>query len=339
MKYGCLECGGNLVQTESDIVCMNCGLVATKIFEKPTIQLIKAERSFGNQYASISERPSAMKSLGTYIGCYRKKFLADSKGVQLKISAKQQFRRLKSLNDIYLHFNGRQREYRAYNFLTTICSMLQITEAAKADALFLYRSVEPHLHGELKLSSLIMGSLYLAIRSRRENIELIRLVGTVHSRGYTIQGKDIIKAASLIRQHAQIRVSHVKSEEYLDTIISRLQRDAAILKQVQKKIVVIKNEYFHYLKVTAKKLLMNFPRSNRGGRNPFILAAAIIVASDILLAQQNLFSHCYKHKSKRGILTQKHIAKILSIAEFTLREHFLLLAKPLMEDEMKNNQK
>jgi transcription initiation factor TFIIIB Brf1 subunit/transcription initiation factor TFIIB len=338
VRFHCLECGGNLIQTESDIVCMNCGLVANKIYEKPTIQLIKAEGSFGSQYASISERPSAMKSLGTYVGTYRKKFLADAKGAQLKIPVKQQFRRLKSLNDIYLHFNGRQREYRGYNFLTAICSTLQITDAAKADALFLYRSVHSHLHGELKLSSLIMGSLYLSIRSRKENIELARLVAAAQSRGYLILGKDIIKAASLIRQHVRIRISHVKSEEYLDNIISRLHKDRVINKHLQKKIIVERNEYFHCLKLGARKLLMNFPQSDRGGRNPFILAAAMIIASDIMIARQFMFHHCYKHKSRRGILTQKHIARILSIAEFTLREHYLLLAKPLMETELHSNQ-
>lgn len=338
LRYGCLECGGNLIQTESDVVCVNCGLVANKIYEKPTIQLIKSEKSFGSQYASISERPSAMKSLGSYIGSYKKNLLTDIRGTQIKIPSKQQFMRLKSLNDIYLHFNGRQREYRGYHLLTTICNALQITDVAKADALFLFRSVHSHLRGKLKLSSLIMGSLYLSIRSRRENIELARLVAAAQNRGYLILGKDIIKAASLIRQHARIRVSHVKSEEYLDNIISRLQKDNDIIQHLKKKTIIDKNEYFHYLKLGAKKLLINFPQSDRGGRNPFILAAAIIIASDILLAQQNLFPHCYKRKSRRGILTQKHIARILNIAEFTLREHFLLLAKPLMEVEIRNNQ-
>ncbi|MFX0126434.1 MAG: hypothetical protein ACFFAE_22645, partial [Candidatus Hodarchaeota archaeon] len=92
-----------------------------------------------------------------------------------------------------------------------------------------------------------------------------------------------------------------------------------------------KNEYFICLKLGAKKLFLNFPKTNRGGRNPFILAASIIIASDILLARQVLFPHCYLRSSKRGILTQKHLANLLNIAEFTLREHYLLLAKPLLE--------
>ena len=55
----CQECGGNLIQTESDIVCINCGLVANQIYEKPTIHLIKTEKSFGSQYAAISEKPTS----------------------------------------------------------------------------------------------------------------------------------------------------------------------------------------------------------------------------------------------------------------------------------------
>lgn len=334
---GCPECGGNLIQTESGIVCMNCGLVANKIYENSTIHLIKTENSFGNQYASVSEKPTSMKSLGTYVGSYRKKVLTDTKGSQLKIPAKRQFRRLKSLNDIYLHFNGRQREYRAYKFLSTVCCVLQITDAAKADALFLFRKVNSHLHGKIKLSDIIMGSLYLSIRSRRENIELMRLVAVAQNNGYSVRSKDIIKAASLIRQHVRIRISHVKSEEYLDNIISRLQREKEIIVQLKKKVIVEKNKFFHCLKLGAKKLLLNFPQSDRGGRNPFILAAAIIIASDIMIARKNLFPYCYKYKSRRGILTQKLIARVLNIAEFTLREHFLLLAKPLMEGEIINN--
>jgi len=334
VNFNCLECGGNLVQTESDLVCINCGLVANNIFENPTIQLIKAEKSYGSQYASISERPASIKTLGTYVGTYRQSLLADIKGSPLKISAKRKFRRLKSLNDIYLHFSGRQREYRGYNLLSTICSVLQITDATKADALFLFQRIHPHLQREIKLSRIVFGSIYLSLRSRKENIELSRLVSTAQTQGYAVRGKDIIKSASLIRQHARIRVCHVKSEEYLDNILCRLQRDNKILKKLEKKVVLDKNQYFYYLKLTSKKILSRFPSFDRGGRNPFILAAAVIIASDILLAQKNIFSNCYKKRSKRGVLTQKYIAELLDIAEFTLREHFLLLIKPLIEQEL-----
>jgi len=182
----------------------------------------------------------------------------------------------------------------------------------------------------MKLSGLIMGSIYLAIRSRKEHIELNRLIKAVQALGYSIAGKEIIRAASLIRQHAKIRIRYVKSEEYLDSIIGRIQRDYSLRGVIQKK-VINRDEFFRCLKAVAKQLLKQFPMNKRGGRNPFILAAAMLNAADILLARHKVFSHCYLQPSRRGILTQKKLSQILDIAEFTLREHFLLLAKPLVQ--------
>ncbi len=329
MRIKCLECGGSLIQTDSDVVCFNCGLIANQIFEKPSIRLINSEGSYGSQYASISERPSSMKTLGTFVGGYRKHPRMDSTGSQLAADKKLQYRRLKSLNDIYLHFNGRQREYRGYSLLSRICSSLEITEAAKADALFLFQKVHLPLRKEIKLSSLIIGSIYLAIRSRKEHIELNRLIKAVQVHGYSVAGKEVIRAASLIRQRVKIQVRHVKSEEYLDSIIGRIQRDYNLKGAIQKKIGD-RDEFFRCLKVVARQLLKQFPTIKRGGRNPFILAAAMLNAADIILARHKIFAHCYLRQSRRGVLTQKKLSEILDIAEFTLREHYLVLAKPLI---------
>ncbi|MHA1213901.1 MAG: hypothetical protein ACTSR2_03280 [Candidatus Hodarchaeales archaeon] len=330
MNYKCLECGGNLIQTESNIVCTKCGLVVTNLFEKPTALLLNTEKNYRNQYTAISQKPDHIKTLGTYLGSYRKQITTDLQGHPLKINAKRQYRRLKSLNDIYVHFDGRQREYRCSNLLNGVCSLLEITNSTKADALYLFKTVQSQLIKDLKLSKLVFGALYLALRSRKENIELSKLVKVIQKQGYSIQGKDIIKAASLIRQNVKLRVSYVKSEAYLENIICTLQRDNRIITKITSKIAVDSEEYFQYLRISAKKIFSTFPLSQRGGRNPFILSAAVIIASDILLAQKKLFPVCYKRSSKRGILTQKYVSQILNIAEFTLREHYLLVIKPLV---------
>ena len=122
----------------------------------------------------------------------------------------------------------------------------------------------------------------------------------------------------------------MKSEEYLESIISRIQRDYSLREFVKRKINQ-KVDYYTHLRIVAKQLLTLFPIKKRGGRNPFILAAAMINAADIILARQKIFPECYLKKCRRGFLTQKKLSKILDIAEFTLREHYLLLAKPLIE--------
>jgi transcription initiation factor TFIIIB Brf1 subunit/transcription initiation factor TFIIB len=330
MAIKCLECGGNLIQTDSDIVCNDCGLISNMIFEKPSLQMINSTNSYGNQHTSVSERPSGIKTLGTFVGKYRKQNFVDSSGMNLKHPKKLQYRRLKSLNDIYLHYSGRQREYRGYTFLSRICCSLELTEAAKADSLFLFQKFHLILKKEIKLPSLVMGTIYLAVRARKENIELKRLIKSAQLNGYNVAGKEIIRAASLIRQNAKVKIQYVKSEEYLDSIISRIQRDYSLRSQIERKIDK-KDDYFHNLRIVTKQLLTYFPLKKRGGRNPFVLAAAMINAADIILARQKIFPNCYLRKSRRGILTQKRLSKILDIAEFTLREHYLLLAKPLID--------
>ena len=72
MKEKCIECNGNLIRTDSDMVCTNCGLIQAQIYEKPSNQLINTENSNENQYTAISNRPSSMKTLGTFVGSYQK---------------------------------------------------------------------------------------------------------------------------------------------------------------------------------------------------------------------------------------------------------------------------
>lgn len=127
------------------------------------------------------------------------------------------------------------------------------------------------------------------------------------------------------------KITYMKSEEYLSPIIRRLRQHNTISHQLSQRIRVSTDEYFNYLRTGAKTILHKHPRSARGGHNPFILAAATIIASDILLARHILFPQCYTRKTRRDFLTQRQLATVLNIAKFTIREHFLLLVKPLME--------
>ncbi|MHA1373332.1 MAG: hypothetical protein ACTSR7_03450 [Promethearchaeota archaeon] len=58
----------------------------------------------------------------------------------------------------------------------------------------------------------------------------------------------------------------------------------------------------------------------RGGRNPFILTGAIIYLADKLLA---------KEFNQKAILTQKLISEATNIAEYSIRDHYVNLLKPI----------
>jgi transcription initiation factor TFIIIB Brf1 subunit/transcription initiation factor TFIIB len=67
-------------------------------------------------------------------------------------------------------------------------------------------------------------------------------------------------------------------------------------------------------------ILKELPEWQRGGRNPFILTGAIIYLADRLLA---------KEFGSKNILTQKIISRSTKIAEYSIRDHYVNLLKPI----------
>ena len=70
----------------------------------------------------------------------------------------------------------------------------------------------------------------------------------------------------------------------------------------------------------CREILYNLNSWQRGGRNPFILTGAIIYLADKLLARQY---------NQKAILTQKIISEATKIAEYSIRDHYVNLLKPL----------
>ncbi|MFX1486869.1 MAG: hypothetical protein ACFFBS_07225, partial [Promethearchaeota archaeon] len=78
-------------------------------------------------------------------------------------------------------------------------------------------------------------------------------------------------------------------------------------------------EYKEELEKKAFEILHSIPSHLRGGRNPYIFAAATIYTADQKLARET---------GKMYILTQKIIAEITKVAEYSIRDHFCSLLKP-----------
>ena len=65
---------------------------------------------------------------------------------------------------------------------------------------------------------------------------------------------------------------------------------------------------------------MHYRMLEERGRNPFILTGADIYLADKLLA---------KEYSQKSILTQNFISKATIIAEYSIRDHYVNILKPL----------
>ena len=335
MKNKCEECNGDLIQNDSVYVCNNCGLIANKIIEQKSIVYSKEEEMTNGQYVALSEHPSRLKSLGSFMGSYGKRYLHDSRGMNLVSEKNNKFRRLKVINDVYLPFREEQRLYRSFKILSEYSAALQLTETTKSDSLYLLKRCGINDTKHQRITPIVLACIYLVIRNRKENIELSKIVKIARSKGDNIKGKDIIRIASRIRSLSKLKITPVKPESYVENILSKLRNDIETVKLLNHKINDLER-YFRAIRLVSRRILLEFPNHLRGGRNPFVFACAVVVASDNLLARKVFFTDCYKNKTRRGSITQKRISEIMNIAEFTLREHYLMLVKPKMEKIEKN---
>ena len=69
----------------------------------------------------------------------------------------------------------------------------------------------------------------------------------------------------------------------------------------------------------ASELLRKLSSKERGCRNPYILAGAIVYCADKILAQEN---------QSKTILTQSIAALAMKIPEYSIRDHYVKVLKP-----------
>jgi transcription initiation factor TFIIIB Brf1 subunit/transcription initiation factor TFIIB len=112
-----------------------------------------------------------------------------------------------------------------------------------------------------------------------------------------------------------------KSEDYLVRLTSQVINHKDLSERLEKKRSIwMKDEFQNKLLKKCREILIDLPLWHRGGRNPFILTGAIIYLADKLLAKE------YKLKT---VLTQKVISEATKIAEYSIRDHYVNLLKPL----------
>jgi len=112
-----------------------------------------------------------------------------------------------------------------------------------------------------------------------------------------------------------------RSEDYLIRLADQVIRHKDLPERlVYKGVPWSKKEYQNKLILKCRDILKVLSLERRGGRNPFILTGAIIYLADRLLA---------KEYSQKAILTQYIISEGTSIAEYSIRDHYVNLLKPL----------
>ncbi|MFX0061046.1 MAG: hypothetical protein ACFFC7_02590 [Candidatus Hermodarchaeota archaeon] len=325
-KEDCSECGGSIVQTFSDVVCSQCGLVQHKVFVEPHFTIMEVpENQSSSAYVAQGNRPNIADDLGSFIGHYRSLTLRDASGKRLSASKQKRFQRQKKINDLDVHTQGKKREYRALRMLNTLMGVLETSSAIRDDAALLFKKTQDQLEGHVYIAEMIAGAVYLSVRTTPgENLQLKDLIYACENANMRVRSNKVLQAAALIRKLTGRQVKVPQPLDYFEKIFNRLTQDKRVCTRLKKQNLTVE-DYSRYLREQAALILKHIKLSARGGRNPYITACAAFVGADILIAR-------IKQNKKIGLVPQKQLAEIMEVAEFTLRDHYLKLIKPVLKE-------
>jgi transcription initiation factor TFIIIB Brf1 subunit/transcription initiation factor TFIIB len=132
-----------------------------------------------------------------------------------------------------------------------------------------------------------------------------------------------MRIIEMLKKSPGIELKRRKSEDYIPRLVSKIVRHPEVALRIKRRLWS-PSEYQTYLMKTAHLLLESITAEQRGGRHPYIFAASVIYGADLLIAKQS---------KRRSVLTQKLLAKITNVAEYSVRDHYCTLLKKYVKGQ------
>lgn len=321
----CPECNGNVIFTSHEQVCQDCGLIIDQLYTE-TSYLFDCHLNKNNlnkQYVALGERTDFVGGLGTFIDYETSKYLKDTSGRLLPPKEQIFYRRLKRNYAQFLRIKNHETEYRIFNILNKVTIYLNLNKNIRNNAAYYYKKIIKKEKKVINNISLIGFCIFYAARKELHNapINISEISEAFKNFGHRVNPRLILRDGLRYKIHLNNNATPHKSEDYLIRLIDQvINHNNLAIRLKNKGCLWKKGEYRMELINKSQKILKTLTSWDRGGRNPFILTGAVIYLADKLLAAQ------FNHKS---ILTQKLIADSTNIAEYSIRDHYVNLLKPL----------
>jgi transcription initiation factor TFIIIB Brf1 subunit/transcription initiation factor TFIIB len=296
-----------MIDVEDEFVCESCGSVTAK-------EVIESHEM----------KPQAIDytkhSLGSYLGPleygYEEKF---SKGFSHSSST---FRYLKTVSDYSYREDG--SAYSCAKMIERICEKLLIPKGVIGQAINIAKSMLEMKGDRSRFTIAAISSFSIITACKMYGITSVGVREAIEahrSLEYRVKISTIIQMSI----DSPIRLRARRAEEYLNRIITHLSSNESFKKSLNERGL---NEsiYSYRLLEIAKKILQFIDETMRGGHSPSALAATSVYAAEILLARAEF-------RKKR--LTQRELAKCANVAEYTVREQYVEIFRPHMEEIFK----
>jgi transcription initiation factor TFIIIB Brf1 subunit/transcription initiation factor TFIIB len=321
----CPECKGSIIINGFEKVCNKCGLVINELFKASSFIFNKENKSssLSKQYVALGERTDFIGGLGSFIDYENSKYLKDKTGRLLPPNEQKLFRRLKKNYAQFLRIKNHETEYRVFNILNKISLYLNLNKNIRNNAAYYYKKILKNEQKVINNISLIAFCVFLAVRKEYHNapITINEIAKAFQNFGHRVNPRLILRDGIRYKHHLNNESIPHKSEDYLIRLTNQVINHKDLSERLKKKgSVWTKEEYQNNLLKKCREILIELPLLHRGGRNPFILTGAIIYLADKLIAKEN---------KQKSALTQKVISEATKIAEYSIRDHYVNLLKPL----------
>lgn len=321
----CPECGGSLQVNSFEKTCTACGLVICEVF-KDSAYMINDRNKIGNlnkQYVSLGDRTDFVGGLGSFMDYESSRFLKDRKGKLLPPNEQRLYRRLKKNYSQFLRIKDHETEYRIFNILNKIAIYLNFNKNIRNNAAYYYRKIIKSEKKVINNISLIAFCIFFAARKENHNapITINEISEAFQSFGHRVNPRLILRDGIRYKKYLTNYTEPHRSEDYIIRLIHEVINHKDLEERMEKKRLTWPREVFkRNLMNKCQEIFLKLDVWKRGGRNPFILTGAIIYLAEKLLANENNY---------KSVLTQKMISEATDIAEYSIRDHYVNLLKPI----------
>ncbi len=325
----CPECSGKIIQNLHENVCRECGLVTSGLLLKDSYQyneIKNTDMSAGDQFVSIGKTIDNVCTLGSHIDYYSSNAFFDYKHKILPSKQQRKFKKLKKQYSLPIKIKNHETDYRILKILSRITLYMKLSDNVKNRAAYFYQSIKKRAERIRNHVSLIAFCVYYASREYSKNapISIKEICNVFTIMGHRINPKLIIRDSinykCLIFTNKKNNQPH-KSEDYINRFIDSIVNSSEINERMKKKgCFWSKEEYKRKLESKCNLTLKRLKSNVRRARNPFILAGAVVYCADKLIAREN---------KTKTILTQKTASNAMQIAEYSIRDHYVKVLKPI----------
>lgn len=324
LAENCEECGGPVILVDGEYVCRNCGLVHEQKLGTSKFTKTEAEGEASllqMSHAAPGNRACMVDGLGSYLGYPNSFYFHDAGGASLSPYAQRLYSRLKYIYDKRTRFSDHETAYRTLSSLNRVAELLRIPKNVRDRAAYLYRKAIRASSGNRYSTNTVLMAYCLLLATREMDTSnpttIQEIANAFRKLGHRVSSPIIIKAGLHYKSFLNVDFKIRRSEDYLNKVLRQVSSSDLVLNWLSK-FKITPQGYKESLFVTSLSILRKIGNSDRGGRSPYAFAVSTVYAAEKLLS---------KNGCRKPFLTQKLLAEITGVAEYTIREHFCTILK------------